>query len=142
MKMLIADDSFLSRQLMLDILRPFGECDVACDGREAMYAIELAWSNGSCYDLIALDVDMPNRNGREVLAFLRGRERERGIFPGNGSKVLMATSHRDPQTIFGTFRDGCEAYLVKPIHKQRVLDELTRLGFVPEACPATADTKT
>lgn len=130
MKCLIADDSFLSRQFIIDILRPIADFEVACDGREAMYALELAWSNHQAYDFIVLDIDMPRKSGREVLQFLRSREAEQGIHPGQGSKVIMLTSHRDAESVFGTFRDGCEAYIMKPASRQKVLEELSRLGLI------------
>ncbi|MFO0945602.1 MAG: response regulator [Planctomycetota bacterium] len=138
MKCLIADDSFLSRQFITDILRPIADYDVACDGREAMYALELSWSNHQNYDFIVLDIDMPKKSGREVLQFLRSREAEQGIHPGQGSKVIMLTSHRDADSVFGTFRDGCEAYLMKPASEQKVLHELERLGLIGQPAKLAA----
>jgi two-component system chemotaxis response regulator CheY len=130
MRTLIVDDSFLYRKLIVDVIRDYGLYDVACDGREAMHALELSWNQNTPYQLITLDVDMPKASGREVLNFLRKREEEQGIHLGQGAKVIMMTSHKDADTFLGSFRDGCESYLAKPISAAKVRRELIRLELL------------
>ena len=136
MRTLIVDDSFLFRKMIADVIQEFGRYDVACDGREAMHALDLSWSRNESYDLITLDVDMPRASGREVLNFLRSREAELGIQPGHGAKVIMTTCHKDSSTVLGSFRDGCESYLVKPLSGAKILREMRRLELVCDASHA------
>ena len=43
MRVLLVEDEFTSRVLLKEILSPYGECDIAVDGLEAIHAFLLAW---------------------------------------------------------------------------------------------------
>ena len=78
MRLLIADDDFVSRNLLHVILLPYGRCDFAGDGMEALAAIQAAWEEKRPYDLIILDIGMPELDGLETLKQLRALEEQRG----------------------------------------------------------------
>ena len=46
MKILLAEDDFVTRKFMLNSLSKYGECDVAVDGLEAVEAFALAFEDG------------------------------------------------------------------------------------------------
>ena len=50
------------------------------------------------YDLICLDVMMPNMDGQETLSKIREHERENGYDIGQGSKILLITALSDQKT--------------------------------------------
>jgi len=131
MRFLIVDDVFVNRQLLVNLLRPWGECDSAMDGREAVEAFTLALQEERPYDLICMDIMMPNMDGMQALEKIRHIEREYGIQGLAGVKVLMTTASDTREHIFGTFRTGCEGYLVKPVTKQKLYEELVELGLIP-----------
>ena len=56
MKFLIVDDDAACRELLRVILSPYGHCDLALDGSEAVDAFRLALEDGSPYDLVCLDI--------------------------------------------------------------------------------------
>jgi PleD family two-component response regulator len=64
MKFLIVDDEFVSRKKSQKILSQYGECDVALNGLEALNAYVRAHNENDPYNLIFLDIDMPDLNGR------------------------------------------------------------------------------
>jgi two-component system chemotaxis response regulator CheY len=130
MRFLITEDDFASRKLMQQYLSDFGNCDIAVDGKEAIEAFRYAWDEGKPYDLICLDIMMPNMDGRTALKKIRQIELEQGIGGFDNVKVIMTTALGDNQNILGSFRDGCEAYIVKPIDKNKFLDELVKLGLI------------
>ena len=73
MKILIADDSIVSRHLLEATLRKWGyEVVVACDGLEALEIV----SQTRC-DLVVTDLEMPRTNGYELLAHLLENESKR-----------------------------------------------------------------
>ncbi|HBN09144.1 MAG TPA: response regulator, partial [Cyanobacteria bacterium UBA8530] len=59
MRILIVEDDFTSRRLLQKILAPYGECEIAINGKEAVSAVELAWGEDAPYHLICLDIMMP-----------------------------------------------------------------------------------
>jgi len=126
---LIVEDDFTSRLLMQAILSPYGECHVAVNGREAIQAFRLASAEGLPYDLVCLDIMMPELDGHAVLKALRAAEEAEGILIGDGAKVIMTTALTDTSNVFNAFREMCEGYLVKPIDKTKLLGQLASLGL-------------
>jgi two-component system chemotaxis response regulator CheY len=48
----------------------------------------------------------------------------------------MTTALGDSKNVMGAFRTGCESYIVKPIRKQKLLDELEKLGLLGKGVSA------
>ncbi len=136
LKILLAEDDFATRRVMQRILELRGRCDVAVNGQEAVQAFEEARKASEPYDLVLLDVMMPELDGRTALRRIRQIEQERGVLPGDGCKIVMATALGDAKTVVGSFKDLCDGYLVKPIDGRKLAAELDRLGLHGQpACP-------
>ncbi len=131
MKCLIVEDSFVARKLLKMYLSSCADCDIAVDGNEAVEAFSHAMDEKEPYDLICLDIMMPNMDGREALKAIRQIESEHGIGGLDCVKVIMTTALGDPKNVIGSFREGCEAYIVKPVKKDKLLEEIENLGLVP-----------
>ena len=67
MRILIAEDDFVSRQLINKLLSPFGEVEIAANGKEAFTAAKMAYENNHSYDLICLDILLPGLDGQQAL---------------------------------------------------------------------------
>lgn len=131
MKVLIVEDDFSARKLLQVYLRDHAECDVAVNGKEAIQAYCDALDSGNPYDLICLDISMPEMNGQYALHVLRRMEEERGFGRGEGVKVIMTTAFGDKENVMTAFRTGCESYLMKPISKDKLIAEIEKLGLLP-----------
>lgn len=127
--MLIVEDDFVSRQILVEHLSSFGRCDVAVDGEEAVQAVRLALNNGTPYDLICLDIMMPKMDGQTALKVIREIEEESGIFLGDGAKIIMTTALSDSVNIIKAFKSNCEAYLSKPISRDKLIEQLVKFGY-------------
>ncbi|HET98440.1 MAG TPA: response regulator [Desulfurivibrio alkaliphilus] len=133
MKILLVEDDFISRTVLQEILAPFGICHQAVDGREALKAHRRALNEGSPYNLICLDIMMPNLDGQETLRRIRELEKEQGIGGSDMVKVIMTTALDDPKSIMTALVKGsCEGYLVKPIRRDTLLAKLRELGMIQE----------
>jgi two-component system chemotaxis response regulator CheY len=130
MKILIVDDSFLSREMLKDALCRFGDCTMAANGEEAIQAFEMAAAKKTPYDLICMDIKMPVLNGDEALIKIRELEKKAGVPLAKEVKVIMTTACDDPKTVVGSYyKGGATSYLVKPYDTESVLAELQKLGF-------------
>lgn len=129
MKILIVDDDFISRSKMQKILESFGECEVAENGENAIMAFNMAIQFGAPFDLISLDIEMPDISGIEVLGRIRDIEKESEILKEKQVKVLMVTSYSDEDKVLGSIKAGCNNYIVKPFDKEKVTSKLKSLGF-------------
>jgi two-component system chemotaxis response regulator CheY len=130
MRTLIVEDDFSSRLLLQKFLEPYGECHIAVNGREAVDAFRLARRDGPPYDLICLDIMMPEMDGQTVLKEIRALEKDAGIPEGDGVKILMTTSLKDGKNVMTAFREFCDAYLVKPVDRAKLLESLHKFRLI------------
>ncbi len=129
MKILVVDDDLINRKFLCAMLLGFGEIDSACSGFEAIELVKKALESSESYDLIFLDIMMPDLDGIETLQEIRKIEEDKGIHIGNGSKIIMATAMADKQDVLSAFSKGCEYYLIKPIQQEKVFELLNEMGF-------------
>ena len=130
MKCLIAEDDKVARKLLGAHLSGYGDCSFAINGNEALDAFQEALENDQPYDLICLDIMMPKMDGREALSAIRRIEENKKIPESECVKVIMTTALNDFNHIANAFRIGCEAYLVKPIRKEELIEEMASLGIL------------
>jgi two-component system, chemotaxis family, chemotaxis protein CheY len=130
MKTLVVEDDFTSRFLLNTILAPYGECQVAENGREAIAAFRSAREEGRQYDLICLDIMMPEMDGQAALEEIRDLEKAAGIQAGKGVKVIMTTALDDPKNVMKAHYQFCDGYLIKPINKAKLLEHLQHFGLI------------
>ncbi len=130
MKTLIVEDDFTSRLLLQAILSPYGECHIAVNGREAIDAFISARNDGIPYDLICLDIMMPEMDGQAALKEIRSIETENGILSSSGVKIVMTTALGDPKNVIASFMELCDAYIIKPVEKARLLDIISNMGLI------------
>lgn len=128
MKILIVEDDFTSRRLLQLFLAPLGQCDIAVNGREAVDAFMLAMRERAPYNIICLDIMMPEMDGQTALKNIRRIEQEWGVAPRDEVKVIMTTALDTPKDVIEAYyRSGCTSYLVKPIDRQALIREVTAL---------------
>lgn len=130
MKSLIVDDDFFNRRILQAILAGYGECHIAVDGKEALFAFNQSIAEEKPYDVICLDIMMPEMDGQEVLKAIREIEAKKNIFGDNSVKVIMTTALDDSDNIKTAFREQCESYLIKPISKSKLVKVLTDFNLI------------
>ena len=131
MKILIADDEFTSRKILMKIMEPFGECDIACNGKEAWDAFQFAHKEGRSYDILLLDIIMPEMDGRQVLTKIREYEKAKNLHGSKALRIAMATTLGDKESVITSFRDQCDGYMVKPYFRDSLLENLRNNGILP-----------
>ncbi|MBF0444385.1 MAG: response regulator [Magnetococcales bacterium] len=131
MDILIADDEFSSRMMLEEILSPLGDCQIVENGVEVVAAVAKMFEEKRHFDLICLDIMMPEMNGQEALNEIRRLEKLNGVASQDESVVIMITALNSLQTVVDSFEGGgCSAYLTKPVTKQALLDKLQNYGLV------------
>ncbi|MBO4376692.1 MAG: response regulator [Lachnospiraceae bacterium] len=130
MRILLAEDDFVTRKFMMNFLAKYGDCDVTVDGMEAIDAFMMALEEGEPYDLVVLDIMMPVMDGYQALSGIRNIEKERGITKENGVKIIMATALNDEKNVKMAFDLGCTVYSGKPIDQDRFEQGLRKLGLI------------
>jgi len=107
---LIVDDEASLRQMMARVLQRAGyEITTAANGKDG-----LALASEHLFDLIYLDIRMPDINGLEVLKTIHGN------FPD--IPVVLFTAQPDLHSALEALRQGATDYLLKPLKPQTVID--------------------
>jgi two-component system chemotaxis response regulator CheY len=122
LRLLLAEDDFSSRLLLQTFLARYGECHVAVNGREAVDTFRTALERKRRYDLVCMDIMMPEMDGAEAVRQIRAMEEAEGILSNYGAKIVMTTAVDDIRSVAKCFGDLCDGYLVKPIDLAKLLD--------------------
>ncbi len=130
MKILIAEDDFTSRILLQELLKSYGYSHIAVNGREAVEAVRVALKTNEPYDLICLDIMMPEIDGQAVLKEIRAMEGAKGISQSRPTKVIMTTAMTDKGQVLEAINAKCDSFLAKPVQKKILLRELQRLRLI------------
>jgi DNA-binding NtrC family response regulator len=109
---LIIDDEQEIRESLEQILRPEGyRVASATTGEEGLKKVE-----EGVFDLVLLDISLPDRNGLEVLKTLRHDAPDVG--------VIMITAYDSSQMAFQASKEGAESYITKPWDNDKLLLEI------------------
>ncbi len=81
MRILIVDDSDVGRLMLAVGVGAAAECDEANDGLEAVALYKKALDSGAPYDLVLMDIIMPEMDGKSALKEIRKLEESRGLPP-------------------------------------------------------------
>ncbi len=130
MRILIAEDVQLMQKLLGKLLEPYGELTYAKDGQEALSKFQESIQSKKFFDLICLDINLPRINGLEVLKNVRAGEKLNHIPLRNRAKILMVSSTNDAEVVVKAINLGCNGYIVKPFSKEKIVNELKKLGLI------------
>ena len=118
-KILLVDDSLADLELMREMLRSVAETFLAVNGREALQGYHAALDKKKPFDLILLDMVMPEMDGFEVLTRVRDEEKRAGVPPHRNTPIIMVTAHEKP--FMKKFNRGCDDYMLKPVNVDALL---------------------
>lgn len=131
MTILIMEDDFTSATVLQKIMSEFGDVTLASDGKEAVAIYLDNHSKGAKFDLICLDIMVPEIDGQEVLKIIRTHEIENGNNSlQKRSKIVMITALNDIENLMESFREQCEGYIIKPFSREKIRRTLNQLNIV------------
>ena len=125
MRLLIVDDDESIHLYLQAVLVPFAQCDSVLSGEKAVELFDTAHAEGKPYDVIMMDILMPGMDGHQTAETMRGKEKALGISEHNQFKLVMITSLVDDTNVSKAFfNTHASCYIVKPLDKEKVIDEL------------------
>jgi len=117
---LIVDDSSFVREYLRALLQRMGvSCEEAVNGSEALTVLAAA----EAFDLMLLDVNMPEMNGLECVKALRKAKL------GERMKVMMVTTEADNSFITTALDNGADEFLMKPFTPESLREKMALLGL-------------
>lgn len=118
MEILVVDDSKVMREMIVACLRgePGLSFTHAASGLEAIERLSLAR-----FDLVFLDLNMPDIGGFEVLEFVRGQDVMRDV------PIIVVTTRGDESSRGKALAAGATRFMTKPFEPADILRELRSL---------------
>lgn len=131
MKCLIVDDEGFSREFVATLLKDIAECEEATTGSEAVAKFSAALESGAPFDLILLDIMMPEMNGHDTAKAVRSIEKEHGLDLRKRVNIVMLTALNSTQDAMESFCSAqSAAYIVKPVSRENLLNVISKLGLL------------
>ncbi len=90
----IVDDDSVSRQILIKLLSQYAECHEAKNGLEALSIYRKGWEDWAPFDLLTLDISMPEMDGKKVLQTIRALENERSSKRQEGQDTYVFKPER------------------------------------------------
>src|SRR5215472_17990290 len=120
LRILVAEDKLVNQRLIVRILEKRGHrVVVAANGHEAIAALEK-----ETFDLILMDVQMPEMDGFEATAAIRTKEKSNGLHQA----IVALTAHAIKGDRGKCLAAGMDGYLTKPIRPLELDEVLARYG--------------
>jgi PAS domain S-box-containing protein len=126
LSVLVAEDNEINALLMRSLLTRLGHhAIITTNGEAALESWLAAKSAGAPYDLVLMDIQMPQLDGIE--ATKRIREREAGE-PGRQTPILALTANTLVEDRYACFEAGMDGFLIKPLDREKLADALAGLA--------------
>jgi CheY-like chemotaxis protein len=121
LKILLCEDNAVNQKLAIRLLEKGGHrVTLARTGREAVTAWENPGEPG--FDVVLMDIQMPEMDGMEATAEIRSREKQ----TGKRVPILAMTAHAMRGDRERCLENGMDGYISKPIHPVELFAEIER----------------
>jgi len=133
MKIMIVDDDATCSHIYKLALSKYGNCTIATTGFEALELYKKSRLSNEPFDLIVLDIMMPDINGYDDLKAIRFFEKTLNIDINNQVKVILTTALDDEenQKIAHQLNPQTEAYIAKSVSPDLLVEKIKGFGLLP-----------
>lgn len=122
-RFLVADDFSTMRRIIRGLLKELGYSNVveAEDGVVALNLLNKKAGTSERIDIVIIDINMPNMNGFQLLAAIKGDEQLSRV------PVLIVTAEARKEDIVFAAQSGAAGYIVKPFTKKALEEKLQKI---------------
>jgi PAS domain S-box-containing protein len=126
LSILVAEDNEINALLMRSLLTRLGhQAVITTNGEEALESWLAAKSAGAPYDLVLMDIQMPQLDGIETTKRIRSLEAGQ---PGRQTPILALTANTLVEDRYACFEAGMDGFLIKPLDREKLADALAGLA--------------
>lgn len=119
LKVLVAEDNTINQRLVIALLTALGHTVVVVgDGEKALKCLSKLQ-----FDVLLMDVMMPNMDGLQALASIRAQEHAQG----GHLPIIMVTAHTEPSEQAKFMQAGADGFVAKPVQLAHLCAELDRV---------------
>jgi PAS domain S-box-containing protein len=126
LSILVAEDNEINALLMRSLLGRLGHhAVITTNGEQALESWLSAQSAGTPYDLVLMDIQMPQLNGVETTKRIRSHEAGQ---PGRPTPILALTANTLVEDRYACFEAGMDGFLIKPLDREKLEEALAGLA--------------
>ena len=126
LSVLVAEDNEINALLMRSLLTRLGHhAVITTNGEQALESWLSAKSAGAPYDLVLMDIQMPQLDGIETTKRIRACEAGQ---PGRQTPILALTANTLVEDRYACFEAGMDGFLIKPLDRDKLADALEGLA--------------
>jgi CheY-like chemotaxis protein len=126
LSILVAEDNEINALLMRSLLTKLGHrVVIVTNGEAALESWLAAQSAGTPYDLVLMDIQMPQLDGIEAAKRIRARE---AGGPGRRTPILALTANTLVEDRYACFEAGMDGFLIKPLDREKLAEALAELA--------------
>jgi len=125
-RFLIIEDDFVSITKLKTILSKYAQCDVATNAGQAFRMITDLLDGGDNYDLLLVDINLPDMNGLELVKAVSHKETQTTC---PKAKKVVVTAEGNLLNVKKAAEYKCDSFLVKPTRKELLLQKLAAVGI-------------
>jgi signal transduction histidine kinase/DNA-binding response OmpR family regulator len=127
LRILLVEDNRVNQVVVLRMLEKMGHTvKIACNGREAM-----SFTAAEIFDLVFMDVQMPEMDGLTATRNIRGREKKTGFH----IPIIAMTAHAMKGDKERCLEAGMDGYISKPVSGKEIEDMISTIAVTETATP-------
>lgn len=126
LKILTIDDEALTLKIMNSILSEYGECHSAKSVSEAIHQVKTSINTGKYFDLITIDIGLPDGDGINLLYDIHEIEKITSI----KAVKFMVTAEGTTDNVVRAMERRCDDFIVKPVDKELIHQKLIKHGLI------------
>ncbi|KAF2839330.1 hypothetical protein M501DRAFT_784136 [Patellaria atrata CBS 101060] len=135
-RILVAEDNRTNQEVVLRMLKLEDILDVtiAKDGQEALDLVKISMENGTPYNIIFMDIQMPNLDGLQSTRLIREA--------GYSAPIVALTAYSEDSNVKECYESGMDYFLSKPIRRPALKQVLKQYcATIPEEAEGEQDPK-
>ena len=130
-RFLVVDDDEMGRLMLQDFLSEFAACDCAVNGREALDLFEKALAGGIPYDMLCVDLIMPEMNGLALIRKIRAIEKIHPFFSDIHTRIFVISASDSTWEKADLVLDNlCDDFITKPFNRDSLKADLYKYNLV------------
>lgn len=119
-RLLVIDDNVSLIKLMKEYFEETSDIDIVLDAKDGREGIELIKNNLNVFDMIILDIVMPNKDGIEVLKYIKQEKIDK--------KIIVLTSYNTPDMIRKVSELGADYFILKPFELDLLQEKILEVS--------------
>jgi putative nucleotidyltransferase with HDIG domain len=140
LRSLIIDNDEAARTTLKMMLQGLSECEEAQDRETALNLFQDSFAKGLPFDLITLDIGMPDVGGCLIINEIRSIEDEQRVAEERRACIFVITAQFGRQLETDCLMQGCNDVVIKPFETKLLLEKLVQFELI--SGPRDADPET